>query len=379
MSGIDYYKILEVEKSATQEEIKKSYRKLAAKYHPDRNPGDKVAENKFKEISAAYDVLGDPNKRSNYDRFGSAGASSSGGGGVNMEDIFENFSDIFEGGGFSSFFGGRNRRGGNQRGVNRGEDLQETVHLSLEEIFKGVKKTISIKRYTSCSSCKGSGAKNSSDKVDCFNCKGTGQYRKVANTFMGDIVTSSTCEMCLGTGKIIKDKCSTCRGESRIISTENIEIDIPEGVEERTNFVLKGKGCDPKWGGVAGDLIIVIKEKPHNRFVRKKNDVHYQHTLSIVDATLGCFTEIETLGGKVRTKIEPGTQPGDMIKLRSKGFKSSMGIRGNQVVHIQVWIPKDLSKQERDIFESLRYSSNVEASKKGEDKSFLDKLRSLFN
>lgn len=376
MSKKDYYEILGVNRTATPADIKKAYRALAAKYHPDKNPGDKSAEEKFKEISAAYDVLGDEAKKANYDKFGSESGPQAGPG-MNMEDIFENFSDMFSGGGFESFFGGR--RGGTRPG-DFIENLQKEVELTLEEIYLGVKKNITIRRYIKCGECNGLGAKSPADIVKCSTCNGTGQMKRVTRTFMGDIVNVTSCNSCMGEGQIVKNKCQKCNGEGRLFESETVEINVPEGVENGMTLTIKGKGNASKRGRGIGDLIVIIRELSHKNFVRKGRDVHSQHTISIVDAMLGSSTEIETLTGKVRVEIEPGTQSGEMIKLRSKGFKDVRnGIRGNQIVHIQVWIPKNLSKQEKEIFESLRSSQNVKTSEKNNDKSFLDRIRSFFS
>ncbi len=390
MSKRDYYEVLGVSKSATQEEIKKAYRKQALKYHPDKNPGDKEAEANFKEAAEAYEILSNQDKRSRYDRFGHAGvggASGGGGfgGGMSMEDIFENFGDIFGsafGGGFGGFsgfsgFGGSSRSRG--RRVNKGSNLRVKVSLSLKDIAHGVNKKIKVNKYIACDACGGNGAKDSSSYSTCSTCQGSGQVTRVTSTFLGQMQTTQTCHVCGGEGKIITNKCTKCHGEGIVKDAEVISLDIPAGVAEGMQLSVSGKGNAARRGGVNGDLIILIQEEKHPDLVRDGNDLIYGLYLNFAEAALGAPVEIPTVDGKVKIKIEPGTQPGKILRLRGKGLPEVHGYgKGDLLVNINVWVPKSLSKDERKLVEQLSSSENFKPQPSVDDKSFFDRMKNIF-
>ncbi len=381
MAKKDYYDILEVSKDASQDEIKKAYRKQALKYHPDKNPGDKSAEEKFKEAAEAYEVLRDPEKRSKYDRFGHAafdGAGGFGGGGMTMEDIFSQFGDIFSGfgfGGFGGFGGGTSGR----RGVNKGSNLRVTVKLNLKEISNGVEKKIKVKKYTACKSCGGNGARNGTDTATCSTCHGSGHVTQVTNTFLGQMQTQSTCPTCRGEGKMISHKCESCFGEGIIKDDEVISINIPAGVAEGMQLKMSGKGNAARRGGINGDLIVVIREEEHSELVRDGNDVIYNLYLSMPQAVLGDTVEIPTIESRVKIKIDPGTQPGKILRLRGKGVPDVNGYgKGDLLVNINVWIPKNLSNEEKKIFEKLNGSENFIPKPQHNEKGFFSRMKNFF-
>jgi molecular chaperone DnaJ len=382
MAKRDYYEILGVEKSATPEEIKKAYRKIAIKYHPDKNPDDPTAEDKFKEAAEAYEVLSNPEKRQRYDRFGHQGVGGAGGfgggGGMNMDDIFSQFGDIFGGGGspFESFFGGGGSRGGGRR---KGSNLRIKLKLTLEELANGVEKKIKVKRYVSCHTCGGNGAKNGSSYQTCSSCGGSGQVRKVVNTMLGQMVSTSTCPVCQGEGKIITDRCTTCHGEGRVQEEEVINIKIPAGVSEGMQLSMQGKGNVPPRGGIPGDLLIVIEEEEDEKLKREGNNVIYELYISFIDAALGTSVEVPTIEGKVKIKIEPGTQSGKILRLRGKGIRDLNGYgKGDQLIHVNIWTPQQLSKDEKEKLESLRNSTNFSPNPGKNEKGFFDKMKEFF-
>lgn len=377
----DYYEVLGVSKSASEEEIKKAYRKMAIQYHPDKNPGDKAAEEKFKEAAEAYEVLSNAQKKAQYDRFGHAGmggAGGFGGGNMNMEDIFSNFGDIFgEDSPFGSFFGGG--RGGGKR-QRRGSDLRIKLKLNLEEIAQGVEKKIKVKRHVACKSCSGNGAKNGTDLKTCSTCQGSGQVRRVQQTMLGQMVTSSPCPTCAGEGKSIGSKCEVCFGEGRVLEEEIIPIKIPAGVSQDMQLSMSGKGNVPPRGGVAGDLLIVIEEEEHNILKRDGNNVIFDLYISFIDAALGTSVEVPTIGGKAKISIEAGTQGGKILRLKGKGILELNGYRtGDQLIHVNIWTPKSLSKEESDLLEKLRDSPNFAPQPGKNDKSFFDKVKDMFS
>ena len=380
MAKRDYYEVLGVGRNASKDEMKKAYRKLAIKYHPDKNPGDSSAEEKFKEAAEAYDVLSNEDKRATYDRFGHEGMSGGfGGGGMNMDDIFSQFSDIFGGGGspFDSFFGG----GGRGRGARarRGSNLRIKLKLTLEEVSEGVDKKIKVKRYTTCGTCGGNGAKNGSSLSTCNTCSGSGQVRKVVNTMLGQMVSTSTCPTCNGEGKTISEKCDSCAGEGRQLEEEVIPVSIPAGVTEGMQLSMSGKGNVPPRGGVPGDLLIVIEEVPHEHLTRRGTDVIFDLSLSFVDVALGTSVEVPTINGKAKIKVDAGTQSGKILRLRGKGIKDIEGYgRGDQLVHINVWTPQNLTKQERELLEKLRDAKNFTPNPKKSDKNFFERMKEFF-
>lgn len=381
MAKRDYYEILGVSKGATAEEIKKAYRKVAIKFHPDKNPDNPEAEDKFKEAAEAYEILSNEQKKAQYDRFGHegmrGGAGGGGHGGMNMDDIFSQFGDIFGGGGggFSSFFGG----GGGGGRTRKGSNLRIKLKLNLEEIAKGVEKKIKVKRNNSCKPCNGTGAKNGTELDTCQTCKGAGQVQRVVNTMLGQMVSSSPCPTCQGQGKTIKTKCGTCHGDGVTMDEDVISINIPAGVADGMQLSMSGKGNYPPGGGVPGDLLIVIEEEEHKELHREGNNVVYDLYISFADAVLGTSIEIPTITGRAKITIEEGTQSGKILRLRGKGIKDINGYNtGDQLVHVNVWTPKQLTKEEHEIIEKLRDASNFKPDPGKSEKGFFDKIREFF-
>ena len=380
----DYYEILEISKNASADEIKKSYRKVAMKFHPDRNPGDKVAEEKFKEAAEAYEVLSDSEKRAKYDRYGHAGVTSGhggfGGGGMNMEDIFSQFGDVFGDDIFGSFFGGR--RGGGQsrtQGV-RGSNLRIKIKLSYEEIAKGVTKNIKVKKHVACTTCHGSGAKDKGSVQTCATCGGSGQVRRVSNTFLGQMQTVTTCPACNGEGTVITAKCTTCKGEGRVYGEEVVNIDIPAGVQEGMQLSVSGKGNAGERGGAPGDLIILIEEEAHADLHRDGLNVAFELHISFTDAVFGIQVEVPTIDGKAKIKIPAGTQSGKIFRLKGKGFPSVNSYeKGDQLIHVNVWTPQQVSIEEKTILEKLSHSPNFQPKPDKNEKSFFDKVKEMFS
>lgn len=374
----DYYEVLSVAKNAAGDEIKKAYRKVAIKYHPDKNPDDPTAEDKFKEAAEAYEVLSNEQKRARYDQYGHQGMGGNGGGSPNMEDIFSQFGDIFGGGGFESFFGGgRSQQGG--RRVRKGSNLRIKLKLDLEEVANGVEKKIKVKRYVACEPCSGTGAKNGTDLKTCGTCNGQGQVKRVVNTMLGQMVSASTCPTCEGEGKVITSTCDVCKGDGRQLHEEVIPINIPAGVAEGMQLSMTGKGNYPERGGVPGDLLIQIEEEPHELLRRDGNNIMFEQYISFVDAALGSSVEVPTIEGKVKIKVEPGTQPGKILRLRGKGIKDINGYgRGDQLIHLNVWTPKNVSNEERALLEKLRDSRNFMPSPGKNEKGFFEKVKEYF-
>ncbi|PTS97400.1 molecular chaperone DnaJ, partial [Pedobacter sp. HMWF019] len=363
MSKRDYYDVLGVSKSTSTEEIKKAYRKLAIKYHPDKNPDDKSAEEKFKEAAEAYEVLSNPEKKQRYDHYGHAGVGGAsggggyGGGGMNMEDIFSQFGDIFGGGGspFESFFGGGGGQSRGGRRVAKGSNLRIKVKLTLEEIANGAEKKIKVNKQITCKTCDGSGAKDRSSVSTCKTCGGSGSVRRVTNTILGQMQTTSTCPTCNGSGSQITSKCTSCHGEGTVRGEETITINIPAGVSDGMQLSMSGKGNAAPNGGIPGDLIILIEELPHETLKREGNNVVYDLHVSIVDAALGYSAEVPTIDGKAKIKIEPGTQSGKLLRLKGKGIPEINSYhRGDEIIHVNIWTPKALSSEERALLEKLR-------------------------
>lgn len=383
MAKRDCYEVLGVSKNATAAEIKKAYRKVAIKYHPDKNPDNKEAEDQFKEAAEAYEILSDEQKRAQYDRFGHEGmrgaAGGGGHGGMDMNDIFSQFGDIFGGGGggggFSSFFGGG---GGGQR-QRKGSNLRIKLKLNLEEIANGVEKKIKVKRNNSCTSCKGNGSKNGTALDTCTTCNGAGQVQKVVNTMLGQMVSSAVCPSCKGQGQSIKEKCGTCHGDGVTMEEDVISINIPGGVADGMQLSMNGKGNFPPGGGVPGDLLIIVQEEEHQELHREGNNVVYDLYISFADAVLGTSVEIPTITGRAKITIEAGTQSGKILRLRGKGIKDINGYgAGDQLVHVNVWTPKQVSKDEKAIIEKLRDADNFKPDPGKSEKGFFDKIREFF-
>lgn len=377
----DYYEILGVSKGASADEIKKSYRKVAMQFHPDRNPGDKAAEEKFKEAAEAYEILSDADKRSQYDRFGHNAFSQGRGGGhhMNTEDIFSQFGDIFGEDVFGSFFGGGRSSRGRARGT-RGSNLRVRIKLTYEEIAKGAKKTIKVKKYVTCSTCQGNGAKDKNSLQTCSTCKGNGQVNRVQNTFLGQMQTVTTCPACGGEGTTITSKCNTCKGEGRVYGEETVTLDIPAGVQEGMQLSMSSKGNAGERGGPAGDLIILIEEEAHPQLSRDGLNVAYDLYISIPDAIFGIQTEVPTIDGKAKIKIPSGTQSGKIFRLKGKGFPSiNSHEKGDQLIHVNVWTPQHLSAEEKQFFEKTKDSQSYQPSPEKNEKSFWEKIRESFN
>jgi molecular chaperone DnaJ len=386
----DFYEILGVAKTATQDEIKKAYRKVAMQFHPDRNPGDKAAEEKFKEAAEAYEILSDVDKRAQYDRFGhnafGAGKNTGGGhpGGMDMNDIFSQFGDIFgDESPFGSFFGGASgggrRAGGRARGI-RGSNLRIKIKLNYEEMAKGASKTVKVKKYLVCTTCSGSGAKDKNSVQTCTTCGGSGQVRKVQNTFLGQMQTVTTCPTCGGEGTTITNKCTTCKGDGRVYGEETVTIDIPAGVQEGMQLSLNGKGNAGERGGANGDLIILIEEEAHPHLQRDGLNVAYDLHISFSEAVFGTNIEVPTIDGKAKIKIPPGTQSGKFFRLKGKGFPAVNSYeKGDQLIHVSVWTPQHVTPEEKKMLETLQASPNFQPKPEKGDKSFFDKMREIFS
>jgi len=388
MAKRDFYEILGVQKNADAGAIKKAYRKIAMKYHPDRNPDDKAAEEKFKEAAEAYEVLSNDDKRAKYDRFGHAGVGGNagqgfGGGSMNMEDIFSQFGDVFGDSGFDSFFGGGRgggRSGGRQARGQRGSNLRIKVALTLEEIAKGVNKKIKVKKQVSCDTCGGNGAKDASSVGTCSTCRGQGYVRQVKNTFLGQMQTTVNCPTCSGTGQMVTANCSSCKGEGRKYGEEMLELDIPAGVDDSLQMSVKGKGNAGLKGGPPGDLILKFEEKPHEHLQRDGSNLIYELYLNFADASLGTSVEVPTISGRVKIKVPAGTQSGKMFRLQGKGLPAVQGYgKGDQLIHVNIWTPKKLSSREKELLEEMKELANFKPSPGKSEKGFFDKMKDYFN
>ncbi len=383
----DYYEILGVSKGASADEIKKAYRKVAMQFHPDRNPGDKAAEDKFKEAAEAYEILSDADKKAKYDRFGhqafGPGTGGGGRGASNMEDIFSQFGDIFGDDAFGSFFGGggrgRGSSGGRPQGQ-RGSNLRIKMKLTLEEIATGVTKNVKVKKNVTCTTCSGSGAKDKNSVTTCNTCHGSGQVKRVTNTFLGQMQTVTACPTCHGQGQTITAKCTACRGEGRVYGEETISIDIPAGVSEGMQLSMGGKGNAGERGGPNGDLIIQIEEESHQELHRDGLNVAYDLYISFPDAAFGTSVEVPTIDGRAKIKIPAGTQSGKIFRLKGKGFPEVQGYgRGDQLVYVNIWTPQDLNSEEKAMLEKLNSSSNFKPKPDKNNKSFFERVKEAFN
>ena len=368
MAKRDYYEILGVDKSAAADEIKKAYRKVAIKYHPDKNPDDPSAEEKFKEAAEAYEVLRDPEKKQRYDRFGHQGMNGGGfsGGGMSMEDIFSQFGDIFGGGGspFDSFFGGGRTR------TRKGSNLRIKLKLTLDEIANGVTKKIKVNRLV---------AADGVTFKSCASCGGSGQIRKVVNTMLGQMMSTNTCPTCSGSGQIIDKRPPGVDSSGLQPKEEVIEIKIPAGVGDGMQLSMSGKGNEAPLGGVAGDLLILIEEKEDDLLKRDGNNVIFDLYVNFIDAALGTSLEVPTIDGRVKIKLEPGTQSGKILRLRGKGIKDLNGYgKGDQLIHVNVWTPKNLTSEEKTTLETLRNSPNFKPNPGKSDKSFFERMKEFF-
>lgn len=366
----DFYEILGVTKTATPEEIKKAYRKVAIQFHPDKNQGDKEAEEKFKEAAEAYEILSDTEKRAHYDRFGHSRNGGYSGHHMNMEDIFSQFGDIFGGGSpFDSFFGGAGARGGRRQ--RKGSNLRIKLKLTLEEIASGVEKKLKVNRLVQ--------AEGVTFK-QCQTCQGNGQVRKVVNTMLGQMVSTTTCSACNGTGQIIDKRPGGVDNSGLISKEEIISVKIPAGVSEGMQLSMSGKGNDAPGGGIPGDLLILIEEQEDKFLKRDGNNLVYDLYISFVDAALGTNVEVPSVGSKVKIKIDPGTQSGKILRLRGKGLKDVNGYElGDQLIYVNVWTPKKLSAEERAKLETLKDSPNFHPNPDASEKGFFERMKEFFN
>ncbi|WP_339044049.1 molecular chaperone DnaJ [Cardinium endosymbiont of Tipula unca] len=370
----DYYEILGIGRGAAADEIKKAYRKIAMKHHPDKNPGSKASEDKFKAAAEAYSVLSDPEKKARYDQFGKAGVK---GGPQQHEGNFyeEDFSDLFENSPFGSFFGGESRRQ-----ANHGEDLHINIILNIREIAEGVQKKVKIKRYTSCDACGGNGSENGIAVDQCEPCKGSGFIRNMTRTMLGNMMTESTCSSCAGVGKHIKKKCEDCHGKGRKLKEDLITFQVPAGVVGGMHLTVHGKGNVPLRGGVSGNLIVHVAEEQDDLLKREGTNICYNLHISFVDAALGCEIEVPTIYGAVRLKIPAGTNSGKVLKIKGKGVVdvNRFGVKGDQLVFVQIWTPQELTKEEKELLLSLKNSPNFAPKPNKHEPSFFERIKSFF-
>jgi molecular chaperone DnaJ len=382
MAKRDYYEVLGVDRNASKEELKKAYRKLAMQFHPDRNPDDKQAEEKFKEAAEAYEVLSSDDKKATYDRFGHEGLNRGGAGSAqgfnDINDIFSHFSDIFGGSSiFDDFFGGAGQR---QRGRRRGtgtpgSDLRVTLKLTLEEIAVGVNKKIKIKKHVKCDVCKGVGAEAGTSTKTCPVCQGSGEVRNVSRSVFGQFVNIQTCSNCSGEGTVVDQPCKKCMGDGRVVDEVTVSIDVPPGVHEGSYMTMRGEGNAGKKNGPAGDIIVVFQELPHEYFIREGDEIIYDLYITFPDAVLGSETEVPTLTGKALLKIDPGTQPGKLLKMSNKGIKhlNSSG-SGDQIVRVNVEVPRKVNSREKELLKELAKQNSFKKTSKADEKNFFKRF-----
>ncbi len=381
MTKRDYYEILGIPKSASKDDLKKAYRKLAMQYHPDRNPGDKESEEKFKEAAEAYEILSDDDKRARYDRFGHEGVRGNGFGSQgfsDINDIFSHFSDIFGGGSsiFDDFFSGGSQRGRQKRGTGTpGSDLRVNLKLTLEEIAEGVNKKIKIKKQIKCDKCGGTGAEPGTSKKTCPVCHGSGEIKTVSRSVFGQFVNIQPCNNCNGEGEVVDTPCTKCMGDGRVSDEVTVSIDVPAGVHEGSYMTLRGEGNAGKRGGIAGDIIVIFKEQEHEYFIREDDDIIYDLTISFPEAALGTEVDVPTLNGKARLKIDSGTPSGKLLKMRDKGIRHlNHSGRGDQIVRIYVHVPKKINSKEKELLKELSELPNFKPSDKDEEKGFFKRF-----
>ena len=379
----DYYEVLGVAKNATADEIKKAYRKAAIQYHPDKNPGDKEAEEKFKEAAEAYDVLSNPDKRARYDQFGHAGMHGAAGGGAggfegfggfSMEDIFSQFGDIFGG-----HFGGGFRSSGGGRRINRGSDIRIKVRLTLAEIATGVTKKLKINKTVACDQCSGTGARDSNAYATCSTCNGSGYVMRVENSFFGRMQTQSVCPTCGGTGKVITTPCDKCHGEGTLRGQEVVEINIPAGVGEGMALTVTGKGNAARHGGVNGDLLVIIEEEPNPELIRDGNDLIHNLNITIPTALLGGTVEVPTVDGRAKIKIAPGTHAGKVLRLGGKGLPDVNGYgRGDLLVVVDITVPAKLNAEEKRLVEQLAAQPDFQRAESVKNQNIFERMKNFF-
>jgi len=380
MTKRDYYEILGVDKNATKDDLKKAYRKLAMQYHPDRNPDDKEAEEKFKEAAEAYEVLSNDDKKASYDRYGHDGLRGGGyssTGFTDINDIFSHFSDIFGGSSiFDDFFGGSQRQRGRKKGSGTpGSDLRINLKLTLEEIASGVNKKVKIKKHVKCTECSGSGAEAGTSRRTCSVCQGSGEVRSVSRSVFGQFVNISTCNNCGGEGVVVDKPCRVCMGDGRVQSEVTVSIDVPAGVHEGSYMTLRGEGNSGKRNGSNGDIIVVFQEIPHEYFVREGDDILYDLFVTFPDAVLGTEIEVPTLNGKALLKIEPGIQPGKLLKMSNKGIKHvNQSGSGDQIVRVNVEVPRKVSSKEKEMLKELSKMNSFKKASKADDGNFFKRF-----
>ena len=386
MAKRDFYQILGVERNASPEEIKKAYRKMALQFHPDRNPGNKEAEDKFKEAAEAYEVLSDPTKRQRYDQYGHEGMRGTDFRPfTDVNDIFSQFGDIFGSSGFGGsifdeMFGGGQARQRRRSGNQPGSDLKIRLKLSLEEMATGTEKKIKVKKWKPCETCHGTGARGGHSTVTCPACNGAGEIRQVSRSVFGQFVNIAACQNCEGEGKVVKDPCTTCKGDGRIQGESTVKVNIPAGVSDTHYIPLRGEGNIGRRGGPAGDLIVMIEEEPHPLFTREGDNIILDLLVTFSEAALGADIEVPTLTGRARLKIEPGTQSGTILRMREKGLpRLNSFSKGDQFVRVNVWIPKTLSSQDKTLIKQLAASDNMSpadgATSANAEKSFSSRVK----